>query len=299
MQLSVEFAKAVAAGAMVKSVKDESGLEKFPYRKLFRTVNDKILERTIRPENDIPMVIETPEGHDAPLSKIYEPYGGTVTVKDFKVRVEVGKKAARGDLSGQIDKLAGKLKEIEGRAYNKYCAQIFNRAFSVSYTGGDSKPLCSTTHPLKGGGTDSNTFSDSQALTPDNVASAIASLNTTLDNHGEVKPKRGKYLVASPYLHEEAHSICYSMNKAGTADNDANFVKSQAIVPVIWPEITSQTAWFLVAPPEENGLIIYENQKIEVDSDVDIVKGCYVYVVSMAFDIIWIDWRGVFGDEGA
>ncbi len=110
-------------------------------------------------------------------------------------------------------------------------ANILNRAFSSSYTGGDGKELCATDHPLSGGGTFANELATPADLSETALEDAIIGIRGFVDERGKpVDVMPSKLLI--PYQMEfEAHRILYSNLRSGTADNDTNAIKDLGMFP--------------------------------------------------------------------
>ena len=301
MQMTENFALGMAKEAMLLTRDDKTKFDIHPFKKIVRVVkpSDKLMERIIRPESDYPILKKTEEHQPAHVGKLFEPYGGKFTVMEHTIELRVSAKAAHHDQTGETDKLAQKLKELEGETYQANVELLLNRAFDPTLTGMDGKPLCAVDHPLKAGGTNGNRFSDAHELTADNVALAMAGMATTRNNQGNIKPKSGKYLVTGPYLAAKASEICYTMNKANTANHADNYVKRMGILPLMFPGIESPTQWGLFSEPNENGLIIYETMGLDVQTDKNISGRYYSFVAVMTFDIGWMDYRGTWMDPGA
>ncbi len=307
-QLTDDFANSIAAGAMLLLRKDKSPVTDYPYKKLFRIIEpkDKLRSRYIRPQFDVPLPVKTLESQPAHKAKIYEPYGGEVRVYDYTTEIELSQDLSYYEQTGElksgethVDLLKRKLAQTRDECLDKYAAMIFVNAFSNSHLGKDGRPLCATDHPIKAGGVCANRLAVSQSLTAGSVANLASLMAATKNDQGEYKPKLPKYLVVGPSLWQKAEQICGSDKEPYTSDNQINFAKNKLkLEPIMWPYITSPTAYFLVSPKEENGLIIYMTKDIEVHAEANISNRTYKFVVVLAFDITWIDWRGVSGDPG-
>ena len=300
MQMTENFALGMAKEAMLLSREDKSKFDEHSFKKIFRFVRpgDKLKERTIRPKSDYPILKKTEEHEPAKKGQIFEPKGGKFSVSEYTLELSVSAMAAHHDQDGETKNLAAELKKLEGETYQAYCEYLLNRAFDTSLVGLDGKPLCAVDHPLRCGGVNANRFVDAHELTADNVALAIAGMTTNKNEQGNIKSKTPKYLFTGPYLMAKASEICNTLNKAHTANHADNFVKRMGIEPLIFPGLESPTQWGLACPPNENGLIIYETMKIDVQTDKHITNRNYIFVVTMIFDIGWMDHRGIWIDPG-
>lgn len=298
-----QMAAYLLRSANVHRVKHQVKLaKKSVYRKLFNIKEDNLKTKEFPPDLDLPALYEVDESVAADVADLFEPYYWSATSRDFKREIRIDKNAAHFDQTGQmkIKKFGKNLAEIEERTYDNHCAQIFNRAANASYTGPDGVTLLSQSHPLKVGGTNANTLSAQSPLSHSNVESLIAYMMLTVDTQGNPIPKTPRYLVVPPQLWDTACKICDSKLQTGSMNNDENVVKGRIkLEPLVWPYLKSSTCWFLVCPPEENGLILYKTRKkMEIDKDFDVHLGKYIFVPHVSFDVGWCVYWGVAGSMG-
>ncbi len=181
-------------------------------------------------------------------------------------------------------------------------ASTFNNAFDSSYTGPDGKSLCATDHPLyKAGGTQSNSMTAADL--------DMYSLQVGLTAWEKMKRPSGEFvrwpaarLVVAPENRFTAFALTNSGDDPTTADRSVNPLKGAEDgmpTPTVWTYLTDPDAWFLVASPENTGLIWFDRRKPYTQSWTD--NETEVGVVGMRYKKShgWYDYIGVLGNRGA
>jgi hypothetical protein len=180
-------------------------------------------------------------------------------------------------------------------------ANVMNRAFLAGFTGGDGQTLCSTTHPVYGGGTQSNRLAVDADLSEASLEDMLILIGDAKNNRNLRITLTGKCLIVPNALQFEAERILGSTLRPGTANNDVNAMRSMGMLPEgvkVWNYLSDDDAWF-VQTDCPHGLIMFGRNGFEFTRDNDFdtdnakAKGYERYSVG------WGDWRGVFGTEGA
>jgi hypothetical protein len=177
-------------------------------------------------------------------------------------------------------------------------ANVLNRAFNSSYTGGDGQALCSSAHPTVNG-TQSNllTAADlSEAAIEDMVTNVTLAKNSA----GIPIKVRVARLIVSPNDLFNATRILKSELRQGTANNDINALKTLGLIPevTVWNYLTDTDAWFgqTNAP---NGLISYQRRPLGLEDDNDFDTENRKYKATERYSAGWGDFRSVYGSAGA
>ena len=258
-------------------------------------------------------LVHTPEGSDFSSDSRLIAYVTEYAPAKFTQSITVTYEAIQDrDYREALDEFADLT--ITGKeTMDKLGFNLFNRAFTavasipvsegIAYYG-DQKPLCSTIHPRKDGGTAlSNASSSGIALTDANLEVARVALQNQLDDRG--KPMRvgtGKLiLLVPPALEKTAVVVTKSEKRSGTANNDINIYDGlMTVISSQWISAAhdgSDTAWFLIDPRVAK-LMFMLREDLKTSRFVD--NG----TKSVTFDIFarwaqgWSDWRGVWGSKG-
>ena len=179
-------------------------------------------------------------------------------------------------------------------------ANVLNRAFNSSFTGGDGKELCATDHPTIFG-TVSNELATSADLNETSVEQALIDIAAFTDERGLKIAARGVKMIIPSDLQFTAERIMNSANRVGTADNDINAVKSMGMIPqgyVVNNYLTDTDAFFIITDVP-NGLKYLERSPIKTSMEGDFDTGNVRYKARERYSFGFSDFRGIFGSPGA
>lgn len=178
-------------------------------------------------------------------------------------------------------------------------ANILNRAFSDSYTGGDGVELLSTAHPTLAGN-QSNELDVAADLSEASLEDLLTQIMEAKNSRGLQIGIRGRKLIVPPALAFEAERIMKSTLQNDTANNAVNAVRSMGLLPegvCVNHYLTDTDAWF-VKTDVPDGLLGFTRTPFEFTQDNDFdtenakAKGYERYAFG------WTDWRGLFGSPG-
>jgi len=214
------------------------------------------------------------------------------------------------DLSGKMDEASDLLIGFK-MEFDRSAFSVLNYAFTAQASlpadvtfYADSKPLCSTIHPRKDGGTaQSNASATGIPLTETNLELARTALRRQADDRGNMMNiGSGRLILLVPdSLEKTAQIIAKSVKRPGTANNDLNIY--DGIVTVIstkWINALaggSDTQWFLI-DSMKSPLIFYSRRGIRTSVYVDNKNKNTVYDISARWQVGNKNWRGIFGSKG-
>lgn len=180
-------------------------------------------------------------------------------------------------------------------------ANVYNRAFNSSYTGGDGQVLICSTHPTKSG-------NQSNLLTTAADLSQSAIEDLCVQIMGAVNERNLKINLMPQSLHVHRNdwflaSKIYNTarGEAFTADNTQNVLRAQNIFPkgVKMNHYFSDTdAWF-VRTNCPDGMKHYQRMGIAFDQDNDFDTKNAKAASIERYTFGWTDWRAVWGTPGA
>jgi len=179
-------------------------------------------------------------------------------------------------------------------------ANILNRAFNSSYTGGDGKQMVADDHPTVSG-SQSNLIETAADLSEAAIESLCIQVMNAKNSRGlniQVQPKK---LIVSPNDAFNAERILQTQLRVGTANNDINAIKSMNILPggvVMNPYLTDTDAFF-IQTNVPNGLIRMNRRATEFKQDNDFDTENAKAKATTRFSVGWTDWRQIFGSPGA
>jgi len=189
-------------------------------------------------------------------------------------------------------------------AYTKQVkgASVLNNAFAASgYNGGDGKPLCSTTHPLVSGGTNSNTFSTQADLNETSLEAAVIQIAQWTDERGLLIAAKPRKLVVPVNLMFVATRLLQTELRVGTNNNDINAIKNNGSIPegfTVNHYLTDTNGWFLTTDVP-NGLKHFVRAPLSNSMDGDFDTGNVRYKSRERYSFGWSDPLGIFGSSGA
>lgn len=198
-----------------------------------------------------------------------------------------------------------------GQTYSRHLAQslietketlganILNRAFNGSYTGGDGVSLISASHPIANG-TFSNQLATAANLSQTSLEQLLIQIRNAVDNNGKRIRLKPKQIVTGPSNVFQAEVLLKSALRAGTANNDINPVKSMGMLDggqANLSRITSTTAWFVQTDAPE-GLKLAMRRGLEKSMEGDFETDSMRYKATERYAFGWTDPRGLYGTAG-
>ena len=200
----------------------------------------------------------------------------------------IGKKRAQG-----LAFSMRQTKEIVG-------ANVYNRAFTAGYTGGDGSILCVNSHPNVAGGTWSN-VTTSATLSEATLEDICIDVMQATNDRGLNIALIPQTLIIPPDLVFEADRILNSPLRVGTADNDLNALKGMGKFPggvKVNHYLTSSTAYF-VRTNCPDGMKYFERRPDDFTMDNDFDSDNAKYKATSRYSFGWTDPRAVWGNAGA
>jgi hypothetical protein len=198
-----------------------------------------------------------------------------------------------------------------GQTYAKHLAQsmvetketltanILNRAFNSSYTGGDGVSLVNASHPIVGG-TFSNVLATAANLSQTSLEQMLVQIRNAVDNNGKRIRLTPKAIVTGPSNVFQAEVLLKSVLRAGTANNDINPVKSMGMLDdgqANMSRITSTTAWWVKTDAPE-GLKIVKRRALEKGMEGDFDTSSMRFKSTERYAVGFTDPRALFGTAG-
>ena len=190
-------------------------------------------------------------------------------------------------------------------AYTKQvkAAAVLNNGFtnSAQYYGGDGVPLFSASHPLVGGGVNSNIPSTPADLNETSLENAVIQIAAWTDERGLLIAAKPKKLIVPPALQFVATRLLETELRVGTTDNDINALKNNGSIPegyTINHFLTDTNAWFLTTDVP-NGMKHFVRTPLAQSMDGDFDTGNVRYKSRERYSFGWSDPLGMFGSAGA
>lgn len=177
---------------------------------------------------------------------------------------------------------------------------VYNRAFSASFTGGDGVALLSASHPNIAGGTWSNLIATASDLSEAALEQAVIDIAAYTNDRGLKIAVKPKSLVIPYTLQFEAARILKSTGRVGTDNNDINALNSAGMFKdvIVNHYLTDVDAWF-IRTDVPNGMKYFERRadSFEMDNDFDTENA--KFKASFRASWGWTDPKALYGSAGA
>jgi len=242
-----------------------------------------------------------PEGGSVNYDAAQETFTARYTHETLALAFSITEEAIEDNL---YDRLASRYTKALARsmANSKQvkAANVLNRAFNSSYTGGDGLELCSTAHVIVSG-TEQNELSTAADLNETSLEQAMIDIAALTDERGLKIAAKGMKMVVPSALQFTAERLMKSVGRVGTADNDINAIKNMGMIPqgyVVNHYLTDTDAFF-IKTDVPNGLKHFTRAPIKTAMEGDFETGNVRYKARERYSFGWSDWRGIFGSPGA
>ena len=242
-----------------------------------------------------------PEGQGVNYDAAQETFTARYTHKTHALAFSITEEAIEDNLYDRLSSRYTKaLARSMANAKQVEAANVLNRAFNSSYTGGDSKELCATDHSIISG-TEQNELSTAADLNETSLEQALIDIAALTDERGLKIAAKGMKLILPSALQFTAERLMKSTQRVGTADNDINAVVSMGMIPqgyAVNHYLTDTDAWF-IKTDVPNGLKHFVRAPIKTAMEGDFDTGNVRYKARERYSFGWSDWRGIFGSPGA
>lgn len=239
------------------------------------------------------------EGADTPTDDFVQGFDSTFKPLKYGLGIGVTEELQRRNKIGLMAQRSVALGHSLTYTIESQGASVFNNAFAT--TGPDGQVLCAAAHPLiKSGGTQSNLGATAD-LSESALELELTNWQTTKTAEGFYQAQSKPKLLIHPSEEFNAIRILRSEKQNDTANNATNAVKDSGAVNgfISWTYLTDIDTWFLVAPPDETGLVwVWERQPYTRDDYIEKNETGYLWMRYWA-TCGFSDWRGVRGTVGA
>jgi len=242
-----------------------------------------------------------PEGSAVNYDAAQETFTARYTHETLALAFSITEEAIEDNL---YDRLASRYTKALARsmanAKQVKAANVLNRAFNSSYTGGDGLELCSLAHVIVSG-TEQNELTTAADLNETSLEQAMIDIAALTDERGLKIAAQGRKMIVPAALQFTAERLLKSVGRTGTADNDISAVVSMNVIPqgyVVNHYLTDTDAWF-IKTDVPNGLKHFVRAPIKTAMEGDFDTGNVRYKARERYSFGWSDWRGIFGSPGA
>jgi phage major head subunit gpT-like protein len=235
------------------------------------------------------------EGSAPSADDITEEYGMTLTATNYGKKWLITMNMIRDDQYDILNSIPGSAANSANEAREVAVANLFNNAFST--TGYDSVCLCSASHPLTSGSTQSNVLANPATLEKQSLRDMIIQMRGLTDQKGLIISRKPKTLLVPTELMFDAEELIMSPRDSET-DRNAVTPKAQAgLLREVNDRLTDADAFYLVSEVENIYFGLRDEVSKEVNPQVDGSRNI-IYDVQQRFAVGWSNYRDVIGTPG-
>ena len=242
-----------------------------------------------------------PEGSSVNYDTAQESFTARYTHETLALAFSITEEAIEDNL---YDRLASRYTKALARsmanAKQVKAANVLNRAFNSSYTGGDGLELCSTAHVIVSG-TEQNELSTAADLNETSLEQAMIDIAALTDERGLKIAAKGVKMIVPSANQFTAERLMKSQGRVGTADNDINAIKSMGMIPQGYRvnNYLTDTDAFYILTDIPNGMKMFNRAPLTTAMEGDFDTGNVRYKARERYSFGVSDPRGIFGVEGA
>lgn len=180
-------------------------------------------------------------------------------------------------------------------------ANVLNRAFSSSYTGGDGLELCSAVHTNISGGTYQNELTTAADFSEASLEQACIDIGKWTNDRGLQIAVRPLRLIGPPDLEFDFIRVLQSTLQSDSGENNINALRVSQKIPEgyqINHYLTDTDAWFIITNCPD-GLKHFEREKDAFDKENDFDTSNAKFKATARYSFGWTDPKGIYGSPGA
>jgi len=242
-----------------------------------------------------------PEGSSINYDAATETFTARYTHETLALAFSITEEAIEDNL---YDRLASRYTKALARsmanAKQVKAANVLNRGFNSSYTGGDGLELFSTAHVIVSG-TEQNELSTAADLNETSLEQALIDIAAMTDERGLKIAAKGVKMIVPSANQFTAERLMKSQGRVGTADNDINAVKSMGMIPQgyrVNNYLTDTDSWYITTDVP-NGMKHFDRAPLTTKMEGDFDTGNVRYKARARYVFGVSDPRGIYGVEGA
>jgi len=242
-----------------------------------------------------------PEGQSVNYDAATETFTARYTHETLALAFSITEEAIEDNL---YDRLASRYTKALARsmanAKQVKAANVLNRGFNSSYTGGDGLELFSTAHVIVAG-TEQNELSTAADLNETSLEQAMIDIAALTDERGLKIAAKGVKMIVPSANQFTAERLMKSQGRVGTADNDINAVKSMGMIPQgyrVNNYLTDTDSWYIITDVP-NGMKHFDRAPLTTKMEGDFDTGNVRYKARARYVFGVSDPRGIYGVEGA
>ena len=176
-------------------------------------------------------------------------------------------------------------------------ANVINRAYNSSYTGGDGIVLGSASHPTSSGN-QSNILATAADFSEAALEDLVIQIGQAKNDRGNLIALRGMKLLHPINLQFDVSRVLKSEFTPDSANNAVNVVRLTGLKPVLNHYLTDTDQWGVITDCP-NGLTWFERRAVSFKTDDDFDTSNMKAKMTFRCSQGWSDWRSFYSSQGA
>lgn len=227
-----------------------------------------------------------------------------MTPLQYSLGFKISKIAVDDDRVGIFADRAADLGKSWVEMRNILSADIFNNAYSASFTGADGVALFSTAHVHEDGSTFRNTLATAADFSLTSFRTAMIDFRNFRDGRGKRLNLMPESILVPPDVWHDVAEIIQSPDRPDTANRATNVYRGffgGAVFNIIMCDyLTDLDSWNLIGPKSDHKLIFLEREALNIEQDTDFDTRSEKVAAWGRFDVDWVNnGLGVYGSPGA
>lgn len=243
-----------------------------------------------------------PEGSAISYDEGGESYSARYNHETIALGFAITEEAEEDGLYGSIGaKMSRSLARAILQTQEVKGANILNNGFSSSFPGGDGVALFSTSHPLAGGGTLSNTLSTPADLSEAALEEMLILIAGWTDDRSIPIQAQVDKMVIPKELQFIATRLLMTPYQPDTGDNNINALFKLGSIKngfAVNHRLTDPDAFYLKTDVSD-GLKFFLRKAVTGGVEGDFETGNMRYKKRTRFSFGWTDWRGACASSGS
>ena len=241
------------------------------------------------------------EGSAITFDDAQETYTARYTHETIALAFSITEEAIEDNL---YDRLASRYTKALARSMAQTkqikAAGVLNNAYNSAFAVGDGAALCSAAHPSLSGN-QRNQLTVAADLNETSLEQMLIDVASLTDERGLKIAVRGMKLIIPKELQFIAERVLNSNLRSGTADNDANAMKSMGMIPegAVVNHFLTDTDAFFIKTDAPNGFKYFNRSALKTAMEGDFDTGNMRFKARERYSFGVSDWRCVYGTPGA
>ena len=233
-----------------------------------------------------------------PYSDFSQQYRTSYMHREWVKGIKIERKLVDDDLYSIINKRPQQLAMVAKRTREKHGASLFNNAFNTTiFAGGDTLPLCSSSHTAIGTSTVQSNVGNTALSATAVEATRLLGMQYKDETDNLIDVMFDTILVP-PGLEETANIITRTEQAVNSANNDINWNFLRRYKVIVWTRLTSTSSWFMIdSKYMKLFLKWFDRIPVEFNKDKDFDTYISKWSCYQRYSYGFSDWKWIYGQQ--